>query len=66
MANNKMIGPLDDQLIFDAVDLLLTGLASSESRHLVAGHGMTRRRREQMRRLGAMFFGVLLTGAGVL
>jgi hypothetical protein len=27
MANNKMIDPLDDQLISDAVDSLLTGLA---------------------------------------
>jgi len=27
MANNKMIDPLDERLIFDAVDALLTGLA---------------------------------------
>jgi AcrR family transcriptional regulator len=31
MANNKMIDPLDDQLIADAVDSLLTGLAPRES-----------------------------------
>ena len=29
MANNKMIDAFDDQLIFDAVDVLLTGLAPS-------------------------------------
>jgi AcrR family transcriptional regulator len=29
MANNKMLDPLDDELIFDAVDSLLTGLAPS-------------------------------------
>jgi AcrR family transcriptional regulator len=31
MANNKMIDPLDDQLIADAVDSLLTGLAPGAS-----------------------------------
>jgi hypothetical protein len=29
LANNKMIDPLDDELISDAVDSLLTGLAPS-------------------------------------
>jgi hypothetical protein len=29
MANNKMIDPLDDQLISDAVNSMLTGLAPS-------------------------------------
>jgi AcrR family transcriptional regulator len=32
MANNKMIDPLDDQLISDAVDSLLTGLAPATVR----------------------------------
>jgi AcrR family transcriptional regulator len=32
MANNKMIDPLDDQLISDAVDSLLTGLAPARVR----------------------------------
>ena len=36
MANNKMIDPLDDQLISDAVHSLLIGLAPSDSRHRVA------------------------------